>query len=51
MEVGAEAVTATTTPDPGLVKTEELNPDDLVHISMTALGPDGEPFDGAGSLL
>jgi hypothetical protein len=52
IEVDTEALTATTTLDPGLVEAEELNPDDILHnMNMAALGPDGEPFEGAGNLL
>jgi hypothetical protein len=51
IEVDTEALTATTTLDPGLVETEELIPDDILHMNMAALGPDGEPFDGTGNLL
>ena len=53
IEVDTEALTATTTLDPGLGETEELNPDDILNMNMdmAALGPDGEPFDGTGGLL
>ena len=59
IEVDTEALTATTTLDPGLVEglveglaeAEELNPDDILHMNMAGLGPDGEPFEGAGTLL
>ena len=51
IEVDVEALTATTILDPGLVETEELNPDPMMHLNMADLGPDGEPFEGAGSLL
>ena len=37
--------------DPGLVGAEELNPHDIMHMNMADLGPDGEPFEGAGDLL
>ena len=37
--------------DPGLVDAEELNPHDIMHMNMADLGPDGEPFEGAGDLL
>ncbi|KAF9654089.1 hypothetical protein BDM02DRAFT_3085772 [Thelephora ganbajun] len=50
IEVDTEVLTATTTLDPGLGE-EEINPDDIMHMNMTDLGPDGEPFEGAGSLL
>ena len=46
-----EVLTATTTLDPGLVEGEVLNPEDILHMNMAALGPDGEPFEGAGTLL
>ena len=45
IEVDAEALTATTTLDPGLGGGE----DDIMN--MAALGPDGEPFEGAENLL
>lgn len=51
IEVDTEVLTATTTLDPGLVDAEELNPEDIMHMNMADLGPDGEPFEGAGSLL
>lgn len=51
IEVDAEALIATTTLDPGLVEAEDLNPDDILHMDMAGLGPDGEPFEDAGSLL
>lgn len=51
IEVDAEALTAITTLDPGLVEAEVLNPEDILHMNMEALGPDGEPFDGEGALL
>lgn len=51
IEVDTEALTATTTLDPGLVTAEVLNPEDILHMDMAALGPDGEPFDGTGGLL
>jgi len=56
IEVDTEVLTATTTLDPGtldpgLVEAEVLNPDDILHMNMAALGPDGEPFEGAESLL
>jgi hypothetical protein len=51
IEVEAEVLTATTTLDPVLVEAEGLNPEDILHMSMTDLGPDGEPFEGAGNLL
>ena len=59
IEVDTEVLTATTTLDPGLdpgldtglVGAEELNPHDIMHMNMADLGPDGEPFEGAGDLL
>ena len=47
----AEVLTATTTLDPDLLEAEGLNPDDIMHMNMADLGPDGEPFEGAGDLL
>lgn len=51
IEVDTEALTATTTLDPGLEEAGVLNPDDIIHMNMADLGPDGEPFEGAGNLL
>ena len=46
-------LTATTTLDPrldpGLVEAEVLNADNLIHMNIAALGPDGEPFEGVGN--
>jgi len=51
IELDTEVLTATTTLDPGLVEAEVLNPEDIMHMNMAALGPDGEPFEGAANLL
>lgn len=51
IEVDTEVLTATTTLDPGLVGAEVLNSDDIMHMNMADLGPDGEPFEAAGNLL
>jgi hypothetical protein len=51
IEVDTDVLTATTTLDPGLGGAEGLNPDDIMHMNMADLGPDGEPFEGAGELL
>ena len=51
IEVDTELLTATTTLDPDLGGAEVLNPDDILHMNMADLGPDGEPFEGAGNLL
>ena len=51
IEVDTEVLTATTTLDPGLGEAEGLNPEDIMHMNMAALGPGGEPFEGAGDLL
>lgn len=51
IEVDTEVLTATTTLDPGLVGAEVLNPEDILQMNMTDLGPDGEPFEAAGNLL
>lgn len=51
IEVDTEVLTAITTLDPGLVEAEVLNADDIMHMNIADLGPDGEPFEDAGNLL
>jgi len=51
IELDTEVLTATTTLDPGLGDTGELNPEDIMHMNMADLGPDGEPFEAAANLL
>lgn len=55
IEVDTEALTATTTLDPGLdpglVEAEVLNPEDIMHMNMADLVPAVESFEGAGDLL
>jgi len=51
IEVDTEVLMATATLDHGLVEVGELNPDDIMHMGMADLGPDGGIMDGAGDLL